>query len=331
MTINNPIYWEDLNEQTPPVNWEFFDTDERYYFADAIGNNSINYIGEIDLPPTVTVDWEVIQAEGQDGPTRLLVTGVEEGTDFPLNDVGQPGSGQLVFTITDPTLRTLEFSMVTGGGVLYGGIGAIALSAQDWPPIPPIVDARMLFLDLLADQFTARDDAGDPLPEATLTFYRSATTILTPAYADAGLTTPLANPLTSSSSGLFPTIYLNNAEVYRVLLHTAQGVLRWDVDPYVYHEENPTYTRFRTPANQVLVDGRPIAGAVASFFATGTDNPLDVFADGEHVAHRPNPTRADAAGFLPPIYMDGIYKIVLQRPDGSLIEEIDPFPDLPER
>lgn len=81
--------------------------------------------------------------------------------------------------------------------------------------------------------FQALDDAGAPLPAAYATFMLASTNVLAPVYADSTLTTPLANPLTANSAGLFPVIYMDDDLAYRVTLHTADGVLRWDTYPYV--------------------------------------------------------------------------------------------------
>ncbi len=81
--------------------------------------------------------------------------------------------------------------------------------------------------------FQALDDSGTPLPAAYATFYLADTTTLAPIYADESLETELDNPLTANAAGLFPVIYMDDEIEYRVTLHTAQGVLRWDTDPYV--------------------------------------------------------------------------------------------------
>jgi hypothetical protein len=75
-------------------------------------------------------------------------------------------------------------------------------------------------------------NAGITLPDATLTFYLTATTTLEDVYADADLQTPLTNPVEADSDGRFPFIYMDPAVTYRVQLHTADAVLVWDVDPY---------------------------------------------------------------------------------------------------
>ncbi len=86
------------------------------------------------------------------------------------------------------------------------------------------------------------DIHGHPMPGATYTFYESQTTTLATIYADAALTTPLANPLTADADGRFPAIYLDPAVVYRVQLHDADSVLQYDVDPVHPHVAIPPGT-----------------------------------------------------------------------------------------
>lgn len=82
---------------------------------------------------------------------------------------------------------------------------------------------------------TARplDINGDIMPGAYLRFYLTGTTTLTNIYADADLTTPLANPLTANADGRFVPIYLDPITTYRVQLFDALDVLQYDVDPYL--------------------------------------------------------------------------------------------------
>lgn len=81
--------------------------------------------------------------------------------------------------------------------------------------------------------FQALSDSGAPLPGAYATFLLTSTDELAPIYADADLETPLDNPIEADAAGLFPVIYMDDELEYRVQLHTAAGVLRWDVDPYI--------------------------------------------------------------------------------------------------
>jgi hypothetical protein len=85
----------------------------------------------------------------------------------------------------------------------------------------------------------------NPLAAATLTFYRTGSTTLATVYADAGLTTPSANPLTADAGGLFEPIYLDPTIAYRVVLKNAAGTTLQDITryssfplaPYLYASE----------------------------------------------------------------------------------------------
>ena len=77
----------------------------------------------------------------------------------------------------------------------------------------------------------AVDAGGLPLPGARMQFYATGTTTPTPAYSTASLSTPLANPVTADSGGLFAPIYLDPSVTYRVQLLNAAGSLVQDVDP----------------------------------------------------------------------------------------------------
>ncbi len=78
----------------------------------------------------------------------------------------------------------------------------------------------------------ALDANGIVVPGASLTFYRSGTNELQPIYADAGLTTPLANPLTANAAGRWPAIYINTDLTYRVVLLGQMGETLDSIDPY---------------------------------------------------------------------------------------------------
>lgn len=70
-------------------------------------------------------------------------------------------------------------------------------------------------------------------PGATLGVYQTGTLTPVTIYSDAGLTTPLANPLTANAVGAFPGVYYNDAVAIRVILKTAAGVTLNDTDPYI--------------------------------------------------------------------------------------------------
>jgi parallel beta-helix repeat protein len=74
---------------------------------------------------------------------------------------------------------------------------------------------------------------GQFMSGCTATFFLTGTTTLTPIFADGGLTTPLANPLSADASGTFSAVYLDPSVVYRIQIKTSTGVLISDTDPYI--------------------------------------------------------------------------------------------------
>lgn len=73
-----------------------------------------------------------------------------------------------------------------------------------------------------------------PVAGALAYFYVTGTTTLAPIYADAGLTTPLNNPVTADAFGRLVPIYLDGAIVYRLRVTRPNGaIIGADIDPYV--------------------------------------------------------------------------------------------------
>ena len=196
----------------------------------------------------------------------------------------------------------------------------------------------LLFLTEVLDSFRALDDAGRPLPGAVLTFWQSGTTTPAAVYADQELRTALSDAqgrVTADSQGRFPLIYLDPDVLYRVRLTTAQGVLRWDVDPYLCDCTDPPRL-FRNPVHQALArisDDPPTfaapsqPGARLRFTLTESESPRDVYADAARTVPLPNPLRANAAGIFPPIYLDDetLYRVVLETASGEELLEVDPY------
>lgn len=185
----------------------------------------------------------------------------------------------------------------------------------------------LLFLTEISDPFLALDGAGDPLPLATLRFYRRGTVAPQPVYSDSGLMTPISQPITADSAGEFVPIHLDPDLTYRSVLKASDGRLIFDVDPYEIDESETGRNLFRGPKVQALVDGIPQAGATMTFYTTETSTKRDTFADALLDTPHPNPIMADAGGFFPPIYLDtsaGDYKV-----DPSWTDEIDPYPPPP--
>lgn len=86
------------------------------------------------------------------------------------------------------------------------------------------------------------DANGAIMPGCYLQFYESQTTTPATVYADAGLTTPLTNPVVSNAAGVFPAIYGDSAVVYRRQLYSADDVLISDTDPMHPHVAFPAGT-----------------------------------------------------------------------------------------
>lgn len=190
----------------------------------------------------------------------------------------------------------------------------------------------LLFLTPILDGFQALDDAGRPLPGAVLTFLRPGTTVPKPVYTDQELDTELSDNrgrVVADEEGRFPLIYLayDPTPRYRVMLHTAEGVLRWDIDPYLCDCTDPPYL-FRGPKHQALDEsGRPLAGARLIFSITETETPARTYADAELTVPHPNPLVADSGGFFPPVYLDDdiTYRVRLTDRRGELLLDVDPY------
>lgn len=80
-----------------------------------------------------------------------------------------------------------------------------------------------------APQFFYNGTPAAPLSGGLMYFYVAGST-LTPkdTYSDNGLSTPNANPVVLSSSGVLPNVFLNGS--YRVILKDKDGVQQWDKD-----------------------------------------------------------------------------------------------------
>lgn len=81
----------------------------------------------------------------------------------------------------------------------------------------------------LSAQVQFFDNLGAPLNGGTLTFYTAGTTTPQNTYADSGLTTPNANPLTLDSAGR-AVIYFSPTPAYKCLCKDASGTLLWSQD-----------------------------------------------------------------------------------------------------
>src|SRR5690606_27830358 len=136
-----------------------------------------------------------------------------------------------------------------------------------------------------------------------------------------------AGQVTADANGVFPTIYMQVAD-YRVRLHEANGVLVWDVDPYLCDCGELTAIVFRDPVNHTIDDDDvAIPGAELLFSVASGTTPVDTYADGERSVPHPNPLQADAAGRFPTVYLDDEVTIRarLYDADGNELADIDPY------
>jgi hypothetical protein len=69
-------------------------------------------------------------------------------------------------------------------------------------------------------------------PGALLDVFETGTTTRISVFSDPGLTTPLTNPVVADASGVFPSVYFDNAQDVRVRVRTAAGATIGDADPY---------------------------------------------------------------------------------------------------
>lgn len=77
-------------------------------------------------------------------------------------------------------------------------------------------------------------DAGATMPAAYLQFFLSETTTPADVYSDASLSTSLGDLVTADSDGRFVApIYMDASITYRAQLYDSDGVLIWDIDPYL--------------------------------------------------------------------------------------------------
>lgn len=69
----------------------------------------------------------------------------------------------------------------------------------------------------------ALDSNGSPIPNAQIYLYLNGTTTLATVYSDDTLTTPIANPVEANSSGQFPEIWADDANLFSVSVDAPYG------------------------------------------------------------------------------------------------------------
>lgn len=83
---------------------------------------------------------------------------------------------------------------------------------------------------ILPPRREARNASGDGYSGAKLTIYEAGTTTPASIYSDANLTTPLANPVTADSGGVFPAIYAAEGATFDIICKTAGGTTLYTED-----------------------------------------------------------------------------------------------------
>lgn len=132
----------------------------------------------------------------------------------------------------------------------------------------------------------AIDANGLTVSGAQLFFYLTGTTTPQTVYADAALTTPLTNPVTANAAGVWPSIYLDDTIVYRVVLKDGNNVTLDDQDPYLADVADDLTTALSNIADAVAADAADAsADAIA---AEGFRDEAEVFAATALTASGPN-------------------------------------------
>ena len=81
-----------------------------------------------------------------------------------------------------------------------------------------------------------------------------------------------------------------------------------------------------SPMRAFDANGRPVPGAVATFYARGTTTMIDIYTDGTGETLSSNPVIADASGVFPVRFLDEAATCRITTPEGVTLAEIDPVP-----
>lgn len=116
----------------------------------------------------------------------------------------------------------------------------------------------------------AVDSDGVPIPNARMFFYENETTTLATVYADMTLTTPLTNPVPADSSGQFPPIWADDANLFSVTVDAPYGP---PGQPFTFDDIGPSTSSNTSAANKADLDGGNFTNVdQATFLANaGTD------------------------------------------------------------
>lgn len=80
------------------------------------------------------------------------------------------------------------------------------------------------------------------------------------------------------------------------------------------------------PQRVLDANGDPVPGALVDFYITSTTTRLDLFEDSDGTVSAANPVVADANGYLPQRFYDGIAKAVIKTAAGATLFTLDPVP-----
>ncbi|MDX1240359.1 hypothetical protein GOL95_09890 [Sinorhizobium medicae] len=77
------------------------------------------------------------------------------------------------------------------------------------------------------------------------------------------------------------------------------------------------------------LNGKPIVGAKAYFYAAGTTTPIEVYRDYGLTTPHPNPLETDGYGRFPAVFLDEVdefYRVRVTTPGGSILYDSDTLP-----
>lgn len=127
---------------------------------------------------------------------------------------------------------------------------------------------------ILPGWMPAVDSDGVPIPNARMFFYENETTTLATVYADSTLTTPLTNPVAADSSGQFPGIWADDANLFSVTVDAPYGP---PGQPFTFDDLGPSTSTNTSAINKADKDLdnatrlRSATGAVAAAINTYLD------------------------------------------------------------
>lgn len=140
-------------------------------------------------------------------------------------------------------------------------------------------------------------------------------------FADHELATPLQNPHNADVAGRLPAIYVPIDEArYRFIASDSTGVvidesgIAADIVPIALTAADPRDS-----------NGALMPNATRTFYASGTNELLDVYTGDDLVTPLTNPVTADSNGNFPDTYLDPelVYRVLLKDRNGRLIYDVE--------